>query len=170
VILADKAVQLIGQRLFIQRVIANVEIQSALFFADLSASHATRNQGTEKVHGRVHAHQTIAAIPVDSSRYRRAGFRERLSFLRHMNDVAFNLDRGADPDRTTLPSQRTGIARLSAAGVVKDCPIKNDAAAVVYLDHSRITVLQIGIVTEQLFRSLGHRSLQNIYAWRTQTA
>src|SRR4029453_15576078 len=130
VILLDQAVDLARDLLFVQALVRQVEGEPALAVADLTAGHVALDDGGEQVQAGVHAHQAVAAVPVDLGLdvgARRHGWRARLRHMPH-GLVVGALDGVDDLDRAAVrQGQAPDVPRLPAAHGVEDRAVQPDA-------------------------------------------
>jgi hypothetical protein len=139
----------------------NVEIDAAFLFADGRAGDRVGADDGEQVAGGVHAHQLVAAVPVDMQRQLLADFRHRLVGSGNVDDLVLGLaaDRCGDLDlRPVGAFEKAGIARLAAGGGIEAGLVEDDAAAIVDRDHGALGDREIGIVAKQRLDRICHQS------------
>ncbi len=106
----------------------------------------------------MHAHVTVATIPVDTGNDRLADRRAARTGLSDMaNLTASVITRIGDDRFFSAPGNDAGIAGLTAAQWVEDRAIENNPI-IGDLDHGCPALLAVGIFTEQFFGHAGRVS------------
>src|SRR6266404_2777280 len=132
-ILGDEAIDAGGDLLAVELAVGQVEIQPTLAVADLAAGDVAGHHGGQEVQAGVHAHQPVAAVPVDPRDDLGADRRQYGIGDRDVPDAVggIALDRVDDGDRPAVGQpQRPGVARLAAAGGIEHGAVEHDAAGI----------------------------------------
>ena len=110
-----------GHRILVGQ-FAHVDIDAAFLLADGRARDRIGADDGKDMAGSVHAHQLVAALPVDMQNQLFADRRQGLSFKRHMDDDVLGgagFRRAEQDARAVLTLQKAAIPRLAAGGGVK---------------------------------------------------
>jgi hypothetical protein len=160
VALGEQFVEPGGDRFLVEARAGHVEVEPAPPVADRPAGHRAGHHRTQQMQAGVHAHQPVAALPIDLGGDRGARLGQRRARLGDMDHRVgrVTLHRIDDRDRRPVGQpQHPAIAGLSAAGRIEHGAIKRDAA-LVNPNHPRRARADISVVAEDEF---GHQCPSN---------
>ena len=120
----QRAIALATSSLSTERAL-EVEVEPAAVLADLAAGDRAGDRGAQQMHRAVHAHQAVAARPVDLGGQLRAGAGRLAALGEPMGDALGALGRILDRERAAAVEQQpAAIARLAAAGRIEHGPVE----------------------------------------------
>ena len=138
--LRDKRVDACRQVLFVERMLAEIEIQPALVGADRSARHWHGDERAKQVHAGVHAHVSVTPFPVDRNIYRVTGLQpvvtgvelvfyllERITFSGIQHFVCYSI----------WTCQGSRVRGLSTTQRIENCCVEFDPLAIYCSDGCR---------------------------------
>ena len=115
-VLGDPARDAQRDLVLVDRRALEVEVEPAPVRADLAAGDRARDRGAQEVHRAVHAHQAVAARPVDLGDQAGADRGRAAAVCEPMGDLSLDLNRVDDRERGAVGEQQpAAIARLAAA-------------------------------------------------------
>ncbi len=151
----DQGLQVRRQTILVDRAgVLNVEVETPVFRADLTAGDGEFHQAADKMQCGVHAHVAQPRVPIERNRHGLAHGRLRRSFRRDVDDhglVGHVIDRCRDRTRSASKSDHTLVARLPARAGVEWRAIKHDPATLIDGKHSGTDLLEVRVGAVELF-------------------
>ena len=168
----DQRIELSCDLFFVEARSGYVEIEPAAPVRHLTAGHGARHHRAEEMQTGMHAHQPVAALPIELGCELRAWRRQRRARGRDVDDLveAFALYRVDNRDCLAGgEAQRSLIAGLAAAGRVEHRAVEPDAL-LVGSDNARRARARIRIIAENQFghppAPLSHGGVGRFFSFR----
>src|SRR5665811_806732 len=112
------------------------------------------HDAAQDVQGGMHAHQRVAAIPVDRAGHRCASFGEWCGWIEEMDDVVTIALAAGNGIGGPIERERPMIGGLAATTGVERRAIEDDTVPVlVHADHPRVEFAQVAVGLEELIGS-----------------